>query len=169
MIIDAHAHVFLDPKIMPFKASEPLMSAENQIAVMDRLGIDKAVILPLNNAENLAEPQSMGEVLAICEKYPGRFIPFCNLDPRLPRNPKMAKLEEYEYLLSQYKELGCKGLGELIARIPWDNPNMLLMLEACEKVSLPVLFHTITVENNSYGVIDEIGLPKLENVLQKFP
>ena len=169
MIIDIHAHVYMDPRIIPIRAKETLLSAENQIAIMDKLGVDKAVILPLNNAENLGEPQSIGEILAICDKYPGRFIPFCNLDPRLPRKPEMAKLEEYEMILKQYKDLGGKGLGELIARVPWDDPNLHLMLKACENLYLPVTFHTITDSYNGYGVIDDIGLPRFEKVLQKFP
>ena len=168
MIIDVHAHVFAFPKIK-LPGSTTFMSAEDQIAVMNAKGVDKAIILPVNNSETPAEHQSLGEVLYICEKYPGRFIPFCNVDPRLPRRPDLIKLEDFTFLLEQYREYGCKGLGEFTARMYWDNPSVLLLLEACEKVGFPVTFHTITAEVNSYGLIDEIGLPRLEKVLGKFP
>ena len=56
-------------------------------------GVDKAVILPLNNAETPAEHQSAGEVLGICDRYPGRFIPFCNIDPRALTNSADAPLD----------------------------------------------------------------------------
>lgn len=46
---------------------------------------------------------------------------------------------------------------------------MLCMLEAAEKLGLIITFHTITEDLNSYGVIDDIGLPGLETVLKKFP
>lgn len=168
MIIDVHAHVFAFPKIkMP--DSTTFMSAEDQIALMNAKGIDKAIILPLNNPEMPAEHQSLGEVLYICEKYPGRFIPFCNIDPRLPRRPDLIKLEDFTFLLEQYREHGCKGLGELTSRMYWDDPSVLRLLEACAKVGFPVTFHTITEEVNSYGLIDEIGFPRLEKVLGKFP
>jgi len=136
---------------------------------MNAKGVDKAIILPLNNPETPAEHQSLGEVLYICEKYPGRFIPFCNIDPRLPRRPDLIKLEDFTLLLEQYREYGCKGLGEFTARMYWDDPSVLLLLEACAQVGFPVTFHTITAEVNSYGLIDEIGLPRLEKVLGLFP
>ena len=169
MMIDVHAHVYMDPRICPYPGTTPFMSAEQQIAVMDRLGVDKAVILPLNSAECPAEPQSVGEVLRICETYPGRFIPFCHVDPRLPRDPERVTAEEFDHLLGQYRALGCKGIGELTARIPWTCRPMRAMLESAARLGLPVTFHTVTPDGNSYGVIDEPGLPGLESVLQSFP
>jgi len=168
MIIDCHAHVFAFPKIK-LPDSTPFISAEDQIAIMNAKGVDKAIILPLNNAESPAEHQSLGEVLYICEKYPGRFIPFCNIDPRLPRRPDLIKLEDFTFLLEQYREHGCKGLGEFTARMAWDDPAVLLLLKACAQVGFPVTFHTITAEVNTYGLIDAIGLPGLEKVLGMFP
>jgi predicted TIM-barrel fold metal-dependent hydrolase len=167
MIIDIHAHVFAFPK---FKrgSGTTFMSAEQQIAVMNAKGVDKAIILPLNSSETPAEHQSIGEVLYICEKYPGRFIPFCNIDPRLPMRPDLIKAEDFNCILEQCGELGCKGLGEVTARLYWDDPALLLLLEACEKVGFPVTFHTITADVNSYGLIDEIGFPRLEKVLKTF-
>ena len=169
MIVDVHAHVYAYPKIKSGGAGTPFMSAEDQIAVMDRLGVDKAVILPLNNAECPAEPQSIGEVLWVCDQYPGRFIPFCNVDPRLPRDPERITADEFEDLLGQYKDLGCKGIGEVVARIPWQSTPMLAMLEAAERLGLVITFHTITEDVNSYGVIDELGLSGLESVMKRFP
>ena len=158
MIIDIHAHVYMAPRIKPGAAKTTFMAAEDQIAVMDKLGIDKAVILPLNDAECPAEPQSIGEVLWICEQYSGRFIPFCNVDPRLPRHPDQITVEDFDNLLGQYAALGCKGIGEVTARVYWTDHPMLCMLEAAEKLGLIITFHTITEEVNSYGVIDDLSL-----------
>jgi predicted TIM-barrel fold metal-dependent hydrolase len=142
---------------------------EQQIAVMDKYGIDKAVILPLNNPETPAEPQSWGEILYICEKYPGRFIPFCNIDPRLPRRPDLLKADHFLEILNQCKALGFKGIGEVTARIPWDDPALGMLFSACEQVGFPVIFHTISADANLYGLIDELGLPRFESVLKRFP
>ncbi len=169
MIVDVHAHVYAYPKIRSSIAGTTFMSVEDQITVMDRLGVDKAVILPLNNAECPAEPQSIGEVLWICDQYPGRFIPFCNVDPRLPRAPERITAKDFEDLLGQYKELGCKGIGEVVARVPWESTPMLGMLEAAERLGLVITFHTITEDLNSYGIIDGLGLPGLESVMKRFP
>jgi len=169
MIIDIHAHVFAWPKRMNPNAATPFMSMQEQIAMMDAQGVDKAVILPIVNPESPAEPQSMGEVLYICDQYPGRFIPFYNLDPRIARRPDRITVDDYLYLLTQCKEHGFKGIGEVTARIPWDDPSLLKMLAACEKVEFPVTFHTITPEVNSYGLIDDLGFPRFEKALKRFP
>lgn len=169
MIIDCHAHVYASPRLIPAAGATPFMSAEDQIALMDKKGVDKAVILPLNNAETPAEHQSAAEVLGICERYPGRFIPFCNFDPRLPRRPANAVADDYHFLARQYKALGFRGYGELTARMPFDDPLLLLLFEALQEVGFPVTFHTITEDVNSYGLIDEVGLPRFESVLKRFP
>jgi len=169
MIIDAHAHVFAFPKLKGELNGTTFMSMEDQIALMDAKGVDKAIILPLNSPEIPAEHQSVGEVLYICEKYPGRFIPFCNLDPRLPKRPDLIKVEDFDFILEQYKELGCKGIGEMTARVYWDDPAFLKLLEACQKVDFPITFHTTTPDHNNYGLLDDIGFPRFEKALQKFP
>lgn len=168
MIIDIHSHVYLGTRVN-FYPYSPFSSAEQCVEIMDKLGIDKSVILPMNNAETPCEPQSFGEIMEIMQRYPGRFIPFCSPDPRFPIEPEKGNVECYVELLGKYKALGCKGVGELTARIPWDNPLMQFYLAACQQLEFPIIFHTTTVDANSYGVIDEIGLPKLEAVLKKFP
>ena len=44
MIIDAHAHVYLNPRIKFTPDGTTMMSAEDQLSVMDKLGIEKTVI-----------------------------------------------------------------------------------------------------------------------------
>ena len=144
MIIDCHAHVFMSPQIRPYPDMEStLMSVEDQIAVMDAKRIDKAVILPLNNFSSPFEHQSIGEILYICNKYASRFIPFCNIDPLCADREDLSRINKSDFWLEQYKEIGCKGLGELIPRIYWQDPRMLELLAACERTRLAVLFHTI--------------------------
>ncbi len=171
MIIDCHSHVFMDPKILCYPSVKtPFMSAEEQIALMDSKGIDKAVILPINNAESPVEHQSAYEILAICEKYPGRFIPFCNLDPRnTDWDGKKNSEGKFDFLLNQYKELGFKGIGEFVPNLYWEDPRVMNLLGSCERVGFPVTFHTVTPEYYTYGVYDELGLPGLEAVMKRFP
>lgn len=169
MIIDCHAHVVAFPVVKNTCYKRPWMSMEEQIALMDSKGVDKAVILPLSCSEFSAYGQNFGEIQYICKKYPGRFIPFCNIDPRLPKRPDLVTVDDFVFHLQDFKELGAKGIGELIVRMPWNEPRMLKMLEAAEIVGLPITFHTITPDANSYGVLDYPGLELLEGVLEKFP
>lgn len=169
MIIDSHAHVFADPKLTLPPANLTFMSADQQIEVMNRKGIDAAVVLPLNNAESPVENQSIGEVLGICNRFPGRFIPFCNVDPRLPRRPDLVTVDDFLERLTQYRNLGCRGFGELIARLYFDDPVMLKLFEACMRSGFPVVFHITTPESNAYGVLDDPGFPRMERVLKLLP
>jgi len=109
-IIDCHAHVFMSPKIRLSSRATTLLSMEQQIALMDAKGIDQTVILPINNAESPTEHQSAAEIIFICEKYPGRFIPFCNIDPRHTDAVGFAGGAKFDFILGEYKALGSKGL-----------------------------------------------------------
>ena len=165
MIIDVHAHVFARP-ILAKPNGRTFLSAEDQIRRMDEKGVDMAVILPLNSADGPAERQSMGEVLNICDAFPGRFIPYCEIDPR---RHDWYTVEHFYTGLSQYKDAGFKGFGELTARLPFDDPKMMSLFGALEKLGLPVTFHTSLPEKQTYGVIDTLGLPRFEKVLQAYP
>ncbi len=170
MIIDCHAHMFAFESIRSYKwLEDTILSVEQQIKIMDSEGIDKAVILPLHHAETPIDHQSFGEVLYICKQFPGRFIPFCNLDPRAIDIADMKGVEKFEFWLSQYKDLGCKGLGEFTSRLRWQDSCVEYLLKACENVGFPVTFHTSTEDKITYGMIDDMGLPGLEGALKKFP
>ncbi len=169
MVIDIHAHVFKSPRIRSNPAATPFMSVEQQLEVMDVKGIDRAVILPLRSPVPGAEPQSITEILEICAAHPGRFIPFCNVEPRIGKREENISAADFTYLLEQYRDLGCKGLGELTTRIPFDSQPLLALFAACEKVGFPVTFHTTTPDTDGYGVLDDPGMPRFESVLQRFP
>ena len=170
MIIDIHAHVFaFEKRASCCQNGMPFLSSKEIIAIMDQKGIDKAAILPLVGAETPTEPQSIGEVLYICEQYPGRFIPFCCIDPRLPMPDQQITVELFVRILNEYKHFGCKGFGEFIPRLPWNDQRVKSLLEACGETSMPVIFHTTTPDTGCYGLLDHVGLPLLEEALSKFP
>jgi predicted TIM-barrel fold metal-dependent hydrolase len=136
---------------------------------MDRLGIDRAIIMPLNCAEQPTEPQSLGEILTIRDSHPDRFIPFYSVDPRLAYNPDEITARDFRKLFSQYRHHGISGIGELTARVRWDYPPLQAMCAACEEAGFPITFHTTTSALNTYGVLDDAGLPGLEAALKSFP
>lgn len=85
----------------------PFCNPEELISFYDKEGIDKAVLLPVVNAE-IYFPQSNDEILEICAAYPDRFIPYCNIDPRAMTNAPNAPLHK---VLEYYKNKGCKKHG----------------------------------------------------------
>lgn len=167
MIIDVHSHVYARPLLgRPGKPRMTFLSVEQQLQRMDEMGVDMAVVLPLNSAEAPAERQSPGEVLSICEQHPDRLIPFLDLDPR---RPDWRDEGHFVWALELYKDAGFKGVGEVTARVPFDDPKMMAFFGACEKVGFSVTFHTSPPEVVTYGIIDELGLPRFERVLRAFP
>lgn len=167
MFIDIHGHTRKEP-MCPYPSSgiQPFTFPEELIKVYDANGIEAAVMLPLCNVENVIEPQSNEEILDIAAAYPGRFIPFCNIDPRAFHNSPYSPLKE---ILAYYKSRGCKGIGEVCANLPILDPRVQNLFSAAEANDMPLTFHLNPKEGGSYGLIDDSGLPGLEESLKRHP
>jgi len=164
MFIDIHCHAFKRPYI--WIDGKPLFSTPEQILKRyDELGIEKGVLLPIVNPE-VYLPQSNEEIIEICEKYPERFIPFCNIDPRAITNSPEA---DFEKILNYYKSLGCKGIGEVMPNLSFLDERVLNLFKHVEKVGFPLIFDGNGRLGNTYGLYDEPGLTQLEKCLSMFP
>lgn len=164
MFIDIHGHTFSfrDPRSRKLTS---FVSPEELLARWPELEVEQAVLLPLVHHECLNVLQTNEDILDICARFPGKFIPFCNLDPRFHHNNDKV---DFGPTLAHYKEMGCRGVGEMCANLWWDDPRVLNMLSHIERARLPLLFH-VGVDGGTYGLVDEPGLPKLELVLERFP
>jgi len=165
MLIDVHAHV-TPTKTVARANGSTYPTPEELLAKLDAAEIDRAVLLPQASPECGDRRVSTEEVLEICARYPGRFIPFCNLDPRMVSNSPDA---DFMPLIEYYKNAGCKGVGELTANLAFDDPLVLNLLGQCEAAGMPILFHMGPRFGGCYGLVDDLGLPRLEGVLQRFP
>ena len=160
MFIDIHTHCYRrKPPFIPFSTPEELIER------YDQMKVDMAVILPIVNPE-IYMPQSNEDVLEICETYPDRFIPYCNIDPRIMTNSPFAKIEK---VLEHYKNVGCKGVGEIMPTMDLDDPKMQNLFRAAELVGLPVVYDGSAQRRGDFGVYDDVGLPMLEYSLLAFP
>ncbi len=167
MLIDIHLHCARKrhPGITrPNGTAYP--DPETLIQMLDAAGIDKACVMTTLSPEFRYTMVSSEETLEICAMYPDRLIPFCNLDPRFLTNDASAN---FTPLLEAYKELGCKGVGETIPNLPFDDPLCMNLFKHVEASGLPLTFHIAPKAGGCYGFIDEVGLPRLEKVLQAFP
>ena len=165
MFIDIHVHTRKIPG-MPRNGKQAYATPEQLIERYDALDIESAVLLPGVNPECSYVPQSNEEVIEISQKWPGRFIPFCNIDPRAMRNSPDAPLNE---MIAFYKEKGCKGVGEVCANLPFDHPLVQNLFKHCEALQMPLTFHIAHKIGGVYGLYDEPGLPLLEGALSRFP
>ena len=118
MLIDIHTHV--TPTITVKRPDGSTYCTPKQLlAKLDEAGIDMAVLLPMISPEWGTRRVGPEEVLDIVAEYPDRFIPFCNIDPRMVSNAADADLG---YLMDYYRERGCPGEGEVCANLAFDDP-----------------------------------------------
>jgi predicted TIM-barrel fold metal-dependent hydrolase len=166
MFIDIHVHTRRHKGFPRLGDQQTYASPQELIDAYDRTGIERGVILPGVTPECSIQPQSNEEVLEIVEQYSGRFIPFCNVDPRALSNSPSAPLER---MLCYYRERGCKGIGEVTANLPITDPMVQNLFRSAEIAGLPLTFHLAPRIGNIYGLMDEAGLPGLEESLKRFP
>ena len=162
MLIDVHAHIGRCGR----RRSDTL-SAEQLVAKMNAWGIAQACVLPLHdNAEGWYLGNTTEEVIATCTRFPARLIPFCLIDPRFGDN---SPTTDFRDLLAEYKERGCKGLGEFLPNLLFDDPRCHNLYRQAGEAGLPVLFDMMPQLGGMYGVVDDPGLPRLERVLRELP
>ncbi len=143
------------------------VTVEELIENMDRWGVEKAVILPLDaTPEGSTFWFTTEQVLEVYKRYPDRIIPFCKLDPRQINNSPNT---DFTWILQEYKDLGCKGVGEITANLYIDDPMVLNLFAQCGELDMPVLFHLVDRIGAPYGLVDDIYLPRLEKALKELP
>lgn len=130
----------------------------------DELGIEKGVLLPLIGPE-VYLPQSNEDILDMCGHSGGRLIPFCNIDPRGMMNSPEAPLGDW---LRHYRDRGCKGVGEVMPNLPFQDPRCQNLFKHVEDVGFPLIFHLSHTIGGCYGLYDDPGLPQLEQTLKTF-
>ena len=166
MFIDIHAHTRLFPTIPRPESHDTYATTEELFRGYDEVGIERAVMLPRAHVECATGLQSNEESLHLAKSTNGRFIPFCNADPRMMSNSGSAP---FDYFFKYYRDLGCKGIGEMCSNLPLLDPLMQNMFKGAEASGLPLTFHMSPFVGYNYGVVDDAGLPGLEACLQRFP
>ena len=128
--------------------------------------MELGVILPLIAPEAQWMTMSNEEAKILSDRHPDRFTWFCNVDPR--QGSYRADVD-LGHIISHYKELGAKGLGELTTTLYADDPMMDNLFSHCEQLDMPVLIHIAPQVGGCYGIVDELGLPRIEKMLKKHP
>lgn len=146
---DAHVH-FQDCKDGDLVKVADWMKANN---------VHRVINHPLAQSRPKNEEERKQQI-ANYAKYRGRMDRFCILFPE-----EVNSVEEAVKLLTREKQDGAIGFGEHYGvNLNFDDPKLMRLYEACEKVGLPVMFHMDRNKN-----LDEKGLPRLENVLKTYP
>lgn len=156
-MIDAHVH--LGPAFAP-PIGEPWLTADQLVDRMNRWGIERAVLLPLDSPE--ASPTgffSNRECLSAYRRFPERFLPFCCVDPRRPNATD---------LLPQWREAGCLGFGEHKTELAIDDFRAKRLYKACGQLGWPVVIHLDHLAPFQLNW-DEPGLPRFQQLVEELP
>ena len=155
--IDLHLH--LTPFQLPKLGKLNLTSGKNMLPHLEELGIEKGVLM--SSAEGGLPFGTNKSNRKICEKFPDRYAWMCAVDPK-------GKEPVYDRL-ARFRSQGAIGIGELTCNRRLDDPFLLELFAAAEKLGLPVTIHMSPEVGYSYGVVDDPGLPLLEQVLKTYP
>jgi predicted TIM-barrel fold metal-dependent hydrolase len=160
-MIDFHTHLGRTGKVRTatFEPAELVLK-------MDRWGIGQAVVLPLHDSPSGWYYATTETVLAACGQFPNRLIPFAQIDPRFGDNTATT---DFSDLLAEYQERGCRGVGEITANMYFDDPLVINLLRQCGEAGLPVVVHAAHRIGGTYGLVDDLGLPRLERLLNAAP
>lgn len=165
--IDVHIHTDMwNGNEIPRYDGTRFATPEELIDMYDKLGIEKGILLPCMSPELAFSVQSNEKTHEIAEKYKDLFYWFCSIDPRFGyNNPK----NDLSHFLNHYKQMGARGVGELAANLYTDEPLLDNLFYHCAECDMPVTIHIAPDRYGHYGIIDELGLPRLEKMLKKYP
>lgn len=155
--LDIHLHMRLTP---PAPGEKSLLGcAEEMLPHLEKQGISKGVIQAFGFGN-----QSVGsneECAAICKKYPEKLFWMCTPEDHDP--------DTLFDRISAWKTLGAIGIGEVMVNKRLDDPFCQKLFQVAQVLQLPVLFHMSPKVGYKYGVVDDPGLPLLEQCLQDYP
>lgn len=165
--IDIHVHSMLYPELsLPRPDGSNFATPDELIKMYDDWGIERGYILPEVTNECCRTAMTSEEACVISRGNPSRFGWFCNLSPRMGDNSTHT---DFGRFLEHYKALGAKGVGEVCANLPFDDPMYDNMFYWCAEYDMPVIFHMTYRIGDDYGIYDDLGLPRMEKMLAKYP
>lgn len=153
--IDVHTH------IGTYLNGHKELTVKGLLDWMDEHDIEKSVILPLVSPESTTYLQLPDVAIAAANAHPDRLVAFCCIDPRANIG---GGAKGFTQVIQKYADQGAKGFGEHKVGLPFDDPLMFRVYEACQTVGVPLLFHIDNIRGT-----DKPGLPGLENALRTFP
>jgi uncharacterized protein len=160
-MIDFHTHIGRTGKSRTMG-----LEAAELVAWMDVKGISRAVVLPLHDSPSGWYFATTETVLDSCSRFPDRLIAFAQIDPHFGDNSPDA---DFTDLLAEYRDRGCGGVGEITANLPFDEPRVINLMRQCGGAGMPVIFHATNAVGGTYGLADDLGLPRLERLLREAP
>ena len=153
MFIDAHCHVG--------KGFEKELQPEVLLSIMDKNGVEKAVICPIEQYIAVYNEEGNEYILEQVKKYTGRFIGFASVNPWY--------MQKSTDMLKKYIEKGLKGLklNPKLQGYMLSSSLVKPLIRVAEEYRIPVYFHTGTLVNSEPFQLREHALefPKVNFIM----
>lgn len=130
IICDGHCHVG--------EGSLKSQSAEALLANMDRSGVQKAVIVPVEECLAADNEEGNRYILDLCERYPERFWGFASANPWFGKKARK--------ILRDYLSRGLCGIkfNPVVQGFKISDALIYPFMELAQEFGVPVYFHTGT-------------------------
>ena len=152
MIIDAHIHLGKD---LIYEGRDT--TEESILKALGEHGVDKAVIYPANSNTGLEDERARhNEVKEFCDKYPGKFVGICSVNPNIGAKKYMEEI-------NKYIKQGFEGINVNPLIHAWDPTTSKgeQVFSTAQKFNVPLLINT--------GIGIPFGLPvKLYYLCKKY-
>lgn len=153
-MIDTHTHIHYDGRIPGERVG---ITADQLVDMMNRHGIDRSVVLPIESPEVVTSICTTEMVLEAAYRYPERLVPLIHVDPRMPRADRVIR-----HFAGAHSII--RGFGELVDGLSIDDDRRQVIYATCQELGLPVIFYA-----SRSSSLDDVGLPRLEEMLQAYP
>ena len=163
--IDVHVHCIGWKN--PISGSENCAPTPDELRISYKeLNVEKGILLPEVNPECMYMLQSNEEAEFLSNNNKDLLYWCCNIDPRMGDNSSKTDFSNY---LNLCKKRGAVGVGEICVNMWADDPLMENLFYHCAESDMPVIIHIGHKQYDCYGIIDDLGLPRLEKILKKYP
>ncbi len=126
-MIDFHTHIGTAP--------DAALTADELLAAMDRFGVERAVVFPINERRSGPQYSALHDRIArAAERWPGRLVGFARI---VPSDPPSARAE-----LERMSSLGLRGVKLHPLSDAFNPPEAAFVLDFAAERGLPVIVHT---------------------------
>lgn len=166
--IDIHVHSTPEEKFVRRLNGSNYATPDQLREIYDTIGVEKGLLLPSGTygdcGHDMVSMREARDMVLNHSETLGWW--FCQIHPNMGENRPDTDLS---YYMNQFKAHGARGIGELTLNRYFDDPFVLNLFRHAELCDMPITFHIGDIGGGDYGLVDEVGLPRLEKVLGMFP
>lgn len=168
--IDAHIHLVPDEVHQANPDSDDAFSyavQDEHVRMMDEYNIEKSIIMTFNDPFLMSMDFSLDAVcrnlIEMCEKHPGKYYAFADIDSRLKAKENCEKLKE---IMSNKCFKGIK-IHPNNTGINIDDEYNDPVFELAESLDLPIAIHSYPASKKKYDNTDYCSPKRINNILKR--